>query len=70
MAQAKVTAKLQRDAQAIMDRKFIFDSNRSLFMDIANKNYMADLKANENEMEVYNQMMKTSKSKFLDVAKF
>jgi hypothetical protein len=66
MAQAKVTAKLQRDAQAIMDRKFIFDSNRSLFMDIANKNYMADLKANENEMEVYNQMMKTAKSKFLD----
>jgi len=66
MAQAKVTAKLQRDAQAITDRKFIFDSNRSLFMDIANKNYMADLKANENEMEVYNQMMKTAKSKFLD----
>ena len=66
MAQAKVTAKLQRDAQATMDRKFIFDSNRSLFMDIANKNYMADLKANENEMEVYNQMMKTAKSKFLD----
>ena len=66
MAQAKVTAKLQRDAQATMDRKFIFDSNRSLFMDIANKNYMADLKANENEMEVFNQMMKTAKSKFLD----
>ena len=66
MAQAKVTAKLQRDAQATLDRKFIFDSNRSLFMDIANKNYMADLKANENEMEVYNQMMKTAKSKFLD----
>ena len=66
MAQAKVTAKLQRDAQATLDRKFIFDSNRSLFMDIANKNYMADLKANENEMEVFNQMMKTAKSKFLD----
>jgi hypothetical protein len=66
MAQAKVTAKLQRDAQAITDRKFIFDSNRSLFMDIANKNYMADLKANENEMEVYNQMMKTAKARFLD----
>jgi hypothetical protein len=66
MAQAKVTAKLQRDAQSIMDRKFIFDSNRSLFMDIANKNYMADLQANENEMEVFNQMMKTAQSKFLD----
>ena len=66
MAQAKVTAKLQRDAQAILDKKFVFDSNRTLFMDIANKNYMADLKANENEMEVYNQLMKTTKSKFLD----
>jgi hypothetical protein len=66
MAQAKVTAKLQRDAQATLDKKFIFDSNRSLFMDIANKNYMADLQANENEMEVYNQMMKTAQSKFLD----
>jgi hypothetical protein len=66
MAQAKVTAKLQRDAQATLDRKFIFDSNRSLFMDIANKNYMADLQANENEMEVFNQMMKTAQSKFLD----
>ena len=66
MAQAKVTAKLQRDAQATLDKKFIFDSNRALFMDIANKNYMADLQANEKEMEVYNQMMKTVKSKFLD----
>ena len=66
MAQAKVTAKLQRDAKEVLDRKFIFDSNRSLFMDIANKNYMADLQANEKEMEVYNQMMKTTKSKFLD----
>ena len=66
MAQAKVTAKLQRDAQATLDKKFIFDSNRALFMDIANKNYMADLQANEKEMEVYNQMMKTAKSKFLD----
>tara|TARA_R100001509_G_scaffold60698_1_gene33520 strand:- start:2895 stop:4721 length:1827 start_codon:yes stop_codon:yes gene_type:complete len=66
MKQAKVTAKLQRDAKRTLDNKFIFDSNRALFMDIANKNYMADLQANEKEMEVYNQLMKTAQAKFLD----
>jgi hypothetical protein len=66
MAQAKITAKLQRDAQKTLDEKFVHDSNRSLLLDISNKNFESALTARADEMQVYQEMMKTAHSKLID----
>ena len=63
---AKITAKLQRDAQDILEKKAIDESNRGIMMDIAGKNYDAVLTQNQNTMKIYNEVMKAAQSKFMD----
>ena len=63
---AKITAKLQRDAQNILEEKAIDEANRGILMDIAGKNYDAVLTQNENTMKIYNEAMKAAQGKFMD----
>jgi hypothetical protein len=63
---AKITAKLQRDAQNILEEKAIDEANRGILMDIAGKNYDAVLTQNENTMKIYNESMKAAQGKFMD----
>ena len=63
---AKITAKLQRDAQDILEKKAIDESNRGIMMNIANMNYDAVLSQNKQSMQVYNEVMKASQGKFMD----
>ena len=63
---AKVTAKLQRDAQEILEKKAIDESNRGILMNIANMNYDAVLSQNKQQMTLYNEVMKAAQGKFMD----
>ena len=63
---AKITAKLQRDAQDILEKKAIDESNRGILMNIANMNYDAVLSQNKQQMQLYNEVMKASQGKFMD----
>lgn len=65
-AQGKITAKLEREAQNILERKGINDTNRSLMVDIAAKNYEADIKADEDLMAIYKQTLAAAQNKFMD----
>jgi len=63
---AKITAKLQRDAQDILEKKAIDESNRGILMNIANMNYDAVLSQNKQQMQLYNEVMKAAQGKFMD----
>jgi hypothetical protein len=63
---AKITAKLQRDAQDILEKKAIDESNRGILMNIANMNYDAVLSQNNQQMKLYNEVMKAAQGKFMD----
>ena len=63
---AKITAKLQRDAQDTLDRKAIDDANRAILMDIAGKNYDAVLLQNKDLMSLYKDSMKAAQGKFME----
>ena len=65
-AQASITAKLEREAQNILERKGIYDTNRSLLVDMASKNYEADIKADEDLMAIYKQTLAAAQNKFMD----
>jgi len=63
---AKITAKLQRDAQDILEKKAIDESNRGIAMNIAQMNYDAVLSQNKQQMQLYNEVMKAAQGKFMD----
>ena len=65
-AQGMITAKLERDAQNILEKKGIYDTNRSLLVDIAGKNYESQIKSNEDLMAIYQDQLKAAQSKFMD----
>ena len=49
-----------------LDRKGIYDTNRSLLVDMASKNYEADIKADEDLMAIYKQTLAAAQNKFMD----
>jgi len=63
---AKITAKLQRDAQDLLEQKAIDEANRGILMNIANMNYDAVLSQNKQQMQLYNEVMKAAQGKFMD----
>ena len=65
-AQGKITAKLEREAQDILEKKAIDESNRNLLIDIAGKNYNAALTADKNQWDIYKDNLKAATSKFMD----
>jgi hypothetical protein len=65
-AQAKITAQIERDAQNILEKKGIYDTNRSLLVDIAGKNYESQIKNNDDLMAIYKTSLAAAQSKFMD----
>ena len=65
-AQAKISLKLQQDAKSILDRKGVFDANRTLMTSIAGKDYDAAIAADKAKMTLYTDQMKAATGKFQD----
>ena len=64
--QSKVTLKMQQEAQSILDRKGVFDSNRALMTDIAGKKYEAEIAADKASMEFYRKSLESHQKTFDD----
>ena len=66
LANARITAELQREAQRIQDKKSLYDANKTLMMEIAGKNYDAQIANNKQLQQLYMDQMKASQAKFQD----
>ena len=64
--QAKISLKLQQDAKDILDRKGVFDANRTLLTSIAGKDYDAAIASDKAKMTLYTDQMKAATGKFQD----
>ncbi len=62
----KINAKIKRDAQKILERKGIFDANRTLLTTIAGKDYDAAIASDKALMQLYTDQMKSAQAKFGD----
>ena len=65
-AQGRISAKMEREAQNMLERKAIDDMNRDLLLNISTSNYEQDLAMNQNEWNIYKDAMKSAQSKFMD----
>ena len=63
---AKITTKMKKDAQAILDRKGVFDANRTLLTSIAGKEYDAAIASDKAKMDLYRDQVKAAQTKFQD----
>ena len=64
--QSKVSLKMQQEAQSLLDRKGVFDSNRALMTDIAGKEYDAEIAADKASMEFYRKSLESHQKTFDD----
>jgi len=63
---ARITTKMKRDAQNILDRKQVFDANRTLLTTIAGKEYDQAIASDKAKMDLYRDQMKAATTKFQD----
>jgi len=63
---AKITTKMKKDAQAVLDRKGVFDANRKLLSSIAGKEYDQAIASDKALMELYRDQVKAAQTKFQD----
>jgi len=57
---------MQQEAQSLLDRKSVFDSNRALMTDIAGKEYDAEIAADKASMEFYRKSLESHQKTFDD----
>ena len=61
-----INAKMQREAKQTLERKAVFDANRGLLMQVAGKDYDADIASDKATMAAYTEAYKASQSKWAD----
>ncbi len=64
--QGTLMAKLKRDAQNVLDKKGVYDQNRSLLTTIATKEYDKEVAADAALTKLYQDQMKAAQSRMLD----
>tara|TARA_R110000824_G_scaffold244286_2_gene433017 strand:+ start:827 stop:2593 length:1767 start_codon:yes stop_codon:yes gene_type:complete len=61
-----INAKMQREAKQTLERKAVFDANRGLLMQVAGKDYDAEIASDKALMAAYTDAMKSSQTKWTD----
>ena len=61
-----INAKMQREAKQTLERKAVFDANRGLLMQVAGKDYDAEIAADKALMTAYNNSLKSAQTKWTD----
>ena len=64
--QGTLMAKLKRDAQNVLDKKGVYDQNKSLLTTIATKEYDKEVAADAALTKLYQDQMKAAQSRMLD----
>ena len=64
--QGTLMAKLKRDAQNVLDKKGVYDQNRSLLTTIATKEYDKEVAADAALTKLYQDQMKAAQSRMMD----
>ena len=64
--QGTLMAKLKRDAQKVLDKKGVYDQNRSLLTTIATKEYDKEVAADAALTKLYQDQMKAAQSRMMD----
>ena len=61
-----INAKMQREAKQTLERKGVFDANRGLLLQVAGKEYDAQIAADKAMMAAYTDAMKSAQTKWAD----
>ena len=61
-----INAKMQREAKQTLERKGVFDANRGLLLQVAGKEYDAQIAADKAMMAAYTDAMKAAQTKWAD----